>query len=243
MIKKQQKPENTLIKKTKKEVRDLPKSKHESKITLEARNKAIMELSDVMIKHNIKLNKKQLNGLESTLKNDLLIEVIPKYFLKRKFKDYFKRRKLRKKTDQTFLISMKYNNGTYKEFLLTTTDRFFTHGKKMYYIYYEEGWFSINHQMYVLEYQENFCVPINREINIKKSGKINKDMDEAEIYNAVSPEALKDVINMEYVKALTQDAEVTKWIKMAVVLIALNMLVTGILAFQIYQMSKPVPVV
>jgi len=196
---------------------------------------------------------KFLNWLEAEkihltkTQNQNLIKILDSYIddknLRPKF-DFLKgrvgkraKRKLKKKPDQTFLIRMKYNNNTSKNFILSTTDMMFRHGKTWYFLYYEESYFNINCNIYELEYHEDHCLPINREIQIEKTDDKEKNK-ENEIFNCVTPRNLKATIDMEYVKALVSGEELSKFIKIILVLSAFTVIGTLLIAIQLYQMMR-----
>jgi len=202
----------------------------------EQRKQAVSFFVDWFINEGIVLSRKHKKSLSTYIDAYISDEKMLKPFSfasTRKLRKQCK--KFTKKPDQTFLIRMKYNNGTLKNFILSTTDMMFKHGSKWYFLYYEEAWFNINHKVYELEYHENFCLPINREVQLD-----NKNKEQQEIYANITPTNLKNTIDMEYVRALVSGEELSKFLKITMVLSAFTVLGMLLLAYQIYQMTKPV---
>lgn len=111
--------------------------------------------------------------------------------------------KLKSKPEKSFLIKMLFSNGTSKEFVIVGKTETFDYRKRTYYLQYENSWFNITQNQYELTYFDDFPVPVNR--------KIIKEGDEA--FFSVTPENLKPLIKMEYVKALASSEEITKKLK------------------------------
>lgn len=105
---------------------------------------------------------------------------------------FWARNKLARNPDKTYIIFMKFSNGTAKNFIIKTSSQTFKMKDKTYFLDYEEAWYNISLNQYSLDYHENFAVPINREV-IQQG-------DEA--FYCVTPENLKPLIKAEYVKAL-----------------------------------------
>jgi len=131
------------------------------------------------------------------------------------------RRALDVKASQSYLITMMFNNGTLKTFVVTTEKSTFKMGDKSYYLYYEESWFDLTSNMYHLYYHEGQAVPINREV--KRDG--NSD------YFVVTPENLKPLIDFEYVKVLAGNIGLDKALKTIIILSAVSLLLNVVKLF------------
>ena len=140
---------------------------------------------------------------------------------KRKFfqkKDVYKiswkdRRKLRKKADKAYLITMFFPNGCLRTFVQTTTKRTFKVRGKTYFLHYEEAFYDLTMELYHLYYFEDIAVPINREMTL--------DGDEA--YFTATPENLKQLIGFEYVKVLANAQNISKTLKFLLILSFITM--------------------
>lgn len=122
-----------------------------------------------------------------------------KVFEKKKYSRlaFWDRHKLRKSPEKAFLIKMLFSNGTCKEFVIIGKTETFTYNKRVYFLRYEDSWFNITQNQYELTYFDDYPVPIDR--------KILKQGDKA--FWSVTPENLKPLIQMEYVKALATSEE------------------------------------
>lgn len=136
--------------------------------------------------------------------------------------------KLNRNPSKTFFVTMMYNNGTCKTFVMKGEGNYFTHSKKTYYIDYEESWFNLTQNQYFLLYNENYAVPINREVQ--------PNGDEA-FFN-VTPSNLKEVVKMEYIKVLAQSQELSKWLRLSLLISGIGIFLTLVLTFLIYSLSK-----
>lgn len=145
-----------------------------------------------------------------TIDDDLLAKITEIRKLQGlKFKD---KHKVRRKPSKAFLITMRYSNGTRRSFIITTTKETFKHRKGLYYLYYENAFFDISNGLYHLDYFDDYCCPIDREI-IKK---VDKDapVGQERAYFTVTPHNLRPLLAMEYVKSLAQSQELNKYLKM-----------------------------
>lgn len=108
--------------------------------------------------------------------------------------------RLKKKPEKCYIIEMLFANGTKKQFVLESAEQTFTlnSNNKTYFLYYEECYFDISLNQYCLIYHENYCEPLNREIQV--------DNKESPYFN-ISPDNLKDFIGMKYLKAITENSD------------------------------------
>jgi len=127
---------------------------------------------------------------------------------------FFAKRKLKKNAETSYYIMMKFSNGTCKEFVISTTKEVFTYKKRTYYLRYEDSWFNLTQNQYQLFYFDDYPVPIDRKI-LKKG-------DSA--FFSVTPENLKPLIEMNYVKVLANTQDLDKYLKMGAILGIINMI-------------------
>ena len=121
---------------------------------------------------------------------------------------WWNKRKLKKNADRSFLIKFFFSNGTCKEFVIVGKAETFMYRKRCYYLRYEDCWFNLTQNQFELDFHDDCAVPIKREIH--------KEGDEA--FFSVSPDNLKPLIKMEYVKALATSDDVIKLIKATLVI-------------------------
>jgi hypothetical protein len=114
------------------------------------------------------------------------------------------RRKLKTDPEHTYIITMWFANGTCKTWVLKSKKRIFKQSGKHYYIHYEESYYDISLNQYHLYYHENFPNPINREV-VKQGN---------EVYFSITPENLKDFIDMKYTEVLarSQTPQINYWL-------------------------------
>jgi len=144
-----------------------------------------------------------------------------------KFTDKFK---LKFKPTISFLISMHFSNGTCKSFVVASKTETFDYKKKTYYLRYENAWFDLTHNLYRLNYFDDFPLPIDRKVIKQGDSK----------FFAVTPENIKPLLKMEYVKALAQSHEISKYLKMCLLLSAVTLLGIIIVGFLVYNGGKVV---
>lgn len=144
-----------------------------------------------------------------------------KMFEKKKNKLIFpfkQRYNLDHKISSSYIVTMMFNNGTLKTFVVQTTKSTFMANKKTYFLYYEESWFDISMNQYHLFYHENFAVPINREVEQRGD----------ERFFVVKPENLKPLIDFEYVKILAGNIGLDKALRTLIVLAIITLVIQGI---------------
>ena len=147
---------------------------------------------------------------------------------------WFDKLKLKVRPQQSFLISMKFSNGTRRTWVLITKDEIFTYKKRTYYLDYQNAYYDLTHNQYHLEFFDDFAVPIDRKIVQLQDDNIS-DEEQARAFFSVTPSNLKPLIKMEYVKALAESQELNKYLK----LIITFTLITGIICMYIaYKMYK-----
>ena len=183
-----------------------------------------------VIKQTHKKNKRIIEP-KLGLKDDVLPQVASGTAArKKKFAGLgiFERRKLQKHGETAFLINMFFSNGTSKEFVIVTNEETFTYKKRTYYLRYEDSWFSLTQNQYILNFFDDYPVPISREVKMVGD----------ESFFSVKPENLKSLLKMEYVKVLSQNLELDKYLKMAAIFSIINAALTVIILFMLYRMGS-----
>ena len=158
-------------------------------------------------KDNQNIKKASIEADDNDNKKGRVMEVKRVSGLKAKFQrrknlinfGFWSNRNLKKEPETCFIIEMLYSNGTSKQFVLQTGKNTFSmkvgNTLKTYHLFYEECYFDISLNQYRLIYSENFTEPINREIMAD---------NENSPYFSVSPDNLKDLIAMNYVRNITK---------------------------------------
>jgi len=148
------------------------------------------------------------------------------------FGGWWSKRQSEKKPEQAYIVTMFYNNGTSKTFIITTDKKTFIHKSKMYVIIYEEVWKDLNLDNYHFFYNEGCSVPINRELYWEKD--MDADITKQEAFFSVTPHNLSPIIKMEYVKALANSVELNKYLQLNTLLNFLNLAGTFIVIAMLY---------
>lgn len=138
------------------------------------------------------------------------------------------RRKLKKHPEMSYLITMFFSNGTKKEFVIKTKKETFSYRGREYYLRYEEGWYNLTQNQYELNFFDDYAVPIDRKI-LRKGNKA---------FFSVTPENLKPIIDMNYVKVLAESGDLNKWVKMTAMFSLVLVLGFIILLFMVARQGK-----
>jgi len=114
--------------------------------------------------------------------------------------------KLQKNPTSTYVVTMLFGNATCEHYVIDTSDNFFVINKKRYHLNKLLGWYDVNFHQNRLIFYEDYVEPIEPRIKIEG--------DKAYLY--ITPSNMKQVMEMEYVKILSQSAELTKWLKILI---------------------------
>lgn len=117
--------------------------------------------------------------------------------------------KLMLKPTQTFLVTMFFANGTTTHFVIEAKEHFFKYKKKKYHINPDVAWYDINFHQSRLFYYIDYLEPLDKTIYC----------DGNKSYLKITPDSIEPLIEMEYIKVLSQSQQLTKWIKMAIFLL------------------------
>lgn len=181
----------------------------------------------------MKKKKKKDEKFKLGVKDDILPEVDEgKVYEKKKWRKlgFWNKRKLKKKPETSFLIRMFFSNGTSREFVIVTRNEVFRYKKRTYYLRYEDSWFNLTQNQYELNYFDDFAVPLDRKV-IKLGNKK---------YWSVTPENVKPIIDMNYVKVLAEAGEMDKWVKMVLIVVILLFFFTLYVMLKVVKIGKQV---
>lgn len=142
--------------------------------------------------------------------------------------NFWDRRKLKTKPEISYLITMRFKNGTRKTFVITSKDKTFKFQKKLYYLYYEEAFYDISMNQYHLDYFSDIAVPINREV-IQQG---------EEAFFSVTPDNLEPLIKYEYVKVLAGSHSFDKMLRLIVILQFVNIIMTAVTLLMNFQKGQ-----
>lgn len=142
-------------------------------------------------------------------------EGLVRFKKKRERMRFWDKRKLKRRGERSFYVTMRFSNGTMLEFVIATTGEQFKYKKRTYYLRYEDSWFNLTQNQYQLDYFDDYPVPIDRKI-IKKGDKS---------FFSVTSSNLKPLIDMNYVKVLANAQDLDKYLKMGAILGIINMII------------------
>lgn len=183
---------------------------------------------------NSSKNTKQENGSKTAeYKTPDLSE--PK---KRKGLSMIDKLKLRLSPQTTFIVNMHYSNGTKRIFVVNAKDETFDHKGRTYYLRYEDAWFDLTNNQYILNFFDDYAIPIDREVMRKEDPALLKDpklSKFARAYWSVTPHNLKPLIKMEYVKALAESHDITKYLKLILLFTVISLFILVIIGYGMYK--------
>lgn len=142
----------------------------------------------------------------------------------------WQRRKLKQYPATSFLIRMNFSNGTSREFVIKTRAEVFKYMKRWYYLRYEDSWFNLTQNQYELNYFDDYPVPLDRKI-IKQGNKA---------YWSVTPDNLKPIIDMEYVKALASSQELDRYLRMNATLTIFMVFLIMFILYYLFKINKAI---
>ncbi len=126
-------------------------------------------------------------------------------FTKKDFKTF------KKKRDSSYAITMMFNNGTMRHFVLTTVDLLFIYSGKAYLLVVEESWFDISLNMNHFLFNEEGVVPINRELAYISDDEAETGKEEAHF--SITPSNMKNYVRQQYVSSLSRGGEISNYLK------------------------------
>lgn len=148
---------------------------------------------------------------------------------------FWDRKKLAKTPEECYIITMMFNNGTQKHFVLRLKGHYFQYKKKDYAIIKDESWFDLSLNQYHFYYNEGHATPINREVlQLPEERIVNGRKVVDQSYFSVTPHSLRPIVSMEYVRALSNSVELSKYLKMNALLSFVSVVTSGICCGMIY---------
>ena len=140
------------------------------------------------------------------------------------------RRKLKKKPDISFLIKMKFSNGTTRYFVIATKDELFTYKGRSYYLRHQDSWFNINTNQYELEFFDDAPVPISKKL-IQVGDKS---------FHAVNSENLKPLFLARKAEILASAQNIDRFMRNILLICLFIAFLVFITMFLVYKNSKAI---
>lgn len=116
---------------------------------------------------------------------------------------------LKKKPTRSYLITMRFGNGTRRTFVIVAEhDQVtFTFNKGIYQLVFEEAFYDLSTNQFHLDYHERYPTPLNREVVVDDTGNDNAS------FFCVTPGTLAELVKMKIVKAIvTPENIIPKWV-------------------------------
>lgn len=142
--------------------------------------------------------------------------------------------KMRMLPRTTFLITMRHRNGTKNTFSLQSTKNTFKYKGGSYFLHPADAWFNANHREYELDYHIDCPVPLSKSYH-KEIDKDEKGTERQKAFWHVTPHNLKQLIMMEYVKAMAQALEMSRYLKFTMLFSVVSATVSIINMVMIYR--------
>ena len=143
--------------------------------------------------------------------------------------------KLKMFRTQTFVIEMFFSNGISKTFTIRTRKEYFAFKGKIYYLRYEDSWFNLSVNEYKLYYNEDYCCPIDRRIESLPDKTAPEGFEKE--YFTVTPSNIKSLMKYEYIKKITNFEDMNKYLKILLILVAINLLINVIKTLGIVKVT------
>lgn len=183
---------------------------------------------------------KKLAKLEKAHKEDMVMPEVTdgkvKELKKGKKLSFMDKLRLRRKPQQSFLVTMKFSNGTRRTWVISTKGELFTYRKRTYYLYYQNAYYDLTHNQYHLEFFDDFAMPIDRKIVQLEDENVSDD-EQKRAFFSVTPSNLKALIKMEYVKALAESQELNKYLKMVTTITVVIGLLVLYIVYKLYRIT------
>ncbi len=121
------------------------------------------------------------------------------------------RQKLRlgKNPTTTYVVTILFGNATCEHYIIETQKNYFEINKRRYHLNKVLAFYDVNFHQDRLIYFEDYVEPI-------EPSKVHIEGDKA--FLTITPDNMKEVLEMEYVTVLSKSAELTKWLKILIFL-------------------------
>jgi len=144
------------------------------------------------------------------------------------------KRKLKSKPESSYLVKMIFSNGTTRYWVVETDDELFVYKKRMYYLRKENSFYNLTHHQQELIYYDDYVCPIEKNVVLMEDEE-EKDSNLRKAFFSIVPSNLKPLIKMEYVKALAESSEFSKYLKLSLIFGLLNFALLVYLGYTAYK--------
>lgn len=154
----------------------------------------------------------------------------------------WKKYKLGNNPENSFLIKMFFSNGTSREYVIVTSEETFELNKRTYHLRFQNTHFNLTMREYELDFHEDYFEPLSVKSVVKAKDSKAKGAKKTAFWH-LRPHNAKSIIRMEYIKALASATELSKYLKFALILIAVLIVLAGAnLYFWWQQFGGKIPI-
>lgn len=151
-------------------------------------------------------------------------------------------RKLNKKPDRAYLITMRFSNGTQRTWVIISSGELFKYHKREYHLLTANSLYDLTNHCYHLVYDEDYTEPINKNIALLEDDTMPDGKKRA--FFSVTPSNLKTVLRADLLRQLLDSQSLSKYMKLLVVLAFVNTFVSVIAIYMVTTLPKKIaPVV
>ena len=144
---------------------------------------------------------------------------------------FWDRRKMNKFPEKSYMVSMHFPNGTYKEFVVLCDKPSFDYMGKTFIIDTKKAVWDLMQNQYRLTYHFEYCVPVSREI-------LHTANKGQEIFLSVNPSNVKELIKQEYVKILASSQNIDTYLKLGMIVGFINLFLLVVMNIMMYMLQK-----
>ncbi len=129
---------------------------------------------------------------------------------------------------ESLLINMELRNGFHQTFMIQHSEPFFHFQGGTYIIDASLKYYNISSRLYMLDYHQDFCMPVKREWNIDRLKKAIKFSNITEIDLAINPMNVESFIEGKVVEGMVRGQQIVEELKKYFLLLIINALFSGI---------------
>jgi hypothetical protein len=147
-------------------------------------------------------------------------------------------KKLNKKPDRAYLITMRYSNGTMRTFVIVSRGELFKLRKREYHLLTANSLYDLTNHCYHLEYDEDYTEPVNKNIILVPDETVADGKKKA--FFSVTPSNLKTVLRADLLRQLLDSQSLSKYMKLLVILNFVTVLVSMVSIYLITSLPKKI---
>jgi len=165
------------------------------------------------------------------LKDDAILK--KKSFLSPQF---WKQKQAKMNYKNALIINMELRNGNHRIFHVKTNDKGFDYDGGHYLLDEQCKYYNIDLKDYMLDYHQDFALPIKRRMPINAVNKQFKNL-ENEIELTTNPSILKIFVTSQIAEAIMKGAEIDEFFKKIYLFLIVNTVMVAIILFIVVKGS------